>query len=559
MPKKREIMLQFNSKKHTPLLAFILLILLSTIAYMKQEVEVLDLPTYKKLLADNAFTSAKISGKNVLLQTSDKSYTILIDGVDLEKLLDHVPVSIDSGSVLSEEMLTFILFFLFLLILIFYGKKTRREEEQIEKQMQHSYAEHASSFYQKRTPAKSKIRFLDVAGIDSVKEELMEVVDFLKNPKKYKDFGITLPRGVLLIGPPGVGKTLIAKAVAGEADVPFFYQSGASFVQIYVGMGAKRVRELFASAKAAAPAIIFIDEIDAVGRSRGAMSHNDERDATLNQLLTEMDGFEDSSNVIVIAATNQLEVLDEALLRAGRFDRRVFISLPNLLERKEILRVHLKGKAHSVKLTDIAKMTVGFSGAALATLVNEAAIYALNQQATKIAKSHFLAVKDKVLLGKKKVLSFSEEEKKIQATYQAAKALAAYWYEIDFDKVTIIGSSFKDIDREIISKTQMLAKIKLYLSGMIATQLFYEEYFSNASEDIAKAKLLASEMVERYGMGEGLFPAPIDSANILDEAIEDVEAVLYKMKGTLESISSILVEEESISKEEIKRLIDDVL
>jgi len=548
---------RFNVKKHTPLIALLLLLFLSAIAYYKQDINVIDLPTYKKLLNDKQFIAAEIVDRNVILQTKEDSYSILIDGVDLEKLLDKVPVSVADSEEYTEEIFTFLLFLMLLLVLIYFGRR-QKPQELPQQQMQSSLVQDAA-FHKKMIPVKTKITFKDVAGIESVKSELTEVVDFLKHPKKYQNFGIKLPRGVLLVGPPGVGKTLIAKAVAGEAGVPFFYQSGSSFVQIYVGMGAKRVRELFASAKAAAPSIIFIDEIDAVGRMRGGMNRNDERDATLNQLLTEMDGFEDNSNVIVLAATNQIDILDEALLRSGRFDRRVFISLPNLEERKAILKVHLKGKPHNVRFHDIAKMSVGFSGAALATLVNEAAIYALNEKAEKISKDHFLAVKDKVLLGKRKVLSFSEEEKQIQATYQAAKALCAYWYEIDFDKVSIIGGSFKDVDREIVSRSQMLSKIKLYLSGMIATNIFYDETFSNASEDVAKAKLLSSDMVERYAMGEGILASQLDSANILDEAIEEVEAFLFKMKDAIKAIEKVLLEEESISKEALKSVVDDFL
>jgi ATP-dependent metalloprotease FtsH len=549
---------KFSIKKHTPLLTLLLLIALSVVAYYKQSIHVIDLPTYKTFLEKGLFTSAKIEDRNVILTTAEGTYSIIIDGVDLEVLLDKVPVSISKSNLYIEEIVTFLLFFLLLFALITFGKKERREEKS-STQLEGSFAQVEQNFYKKLAPTTSAITFKDVAGIESVKSELTEVVDFLKKPQKYKEFGIKLPRGVLLVGPPGVGKTLIAKAVAGEAGVPFFYQSGASFVQIYVGMGAKRVRELFASAKRMAPAIIFIDEIDAVGRSRGGAGRNDERDATLNQLLTEMDGFEDSSNVIVIAATNQIDILDEALLRAGRFDRRVFISLPNISERRDILKVHLEGKPHSVKYIDIARMTVGFSGAALATLVNEAAIYALNQKAKKIAKSHFLAVKDKVLLGKRKVLSYSEEEKQIQATYQAAKALSAYWYEIDFDKISIIGDSFKGVEREIESRSQMLAKVKLYLSGLVATNIFYDETFSNASEDVSKAKRLSQEMVERYAMGEGIIPTQMDSATILEEAIEDVEKFLYKMKDALKEIEKVLLEEESISKEKLKGMVDALL
>ncbi len=550
-------MLRFNAKKHIPLLTFILLIALSAIVYLRENILAIDLPTYQHFLEENLFKSAKIVDRNVILKTDEGTYSIIIDGVDLEKLLDKVPVSIEEKNSYSEEIFFFLLFFALALLLLFFGKKEK--EESAEPPKQNALAPHENAFYKKMQAKTSAVTFKDVAGIEDVKEELAEVVDFLKNPQKYQEFGITLPRGVLLVGPPGVGKTLIAKAVAGEAKVPFFYQSGASFVQIYVGMGAKRVRDLFATAKNMAPSIVFIDEIDAVGRVRGGMSHNDERDATLNQLLTEMDGFEDNSNVVVIAATNQIDVLDEALLRSGRFDRRVFISLPNIEERKEILKVHLKGKSHNIKYLDIAKMSVGFSGAALATFVNEAAIHALRRKADKISKKDFLDVKDKVLLGKRKVLSYSNEEKKIQATYQAAKALCAYWYEIDFDRVSIIGSAFKDVEREIESRSQMLSKIKLYLSGMIATNIFYEETFTNASEDVTKAKIVASEMVERYAMGEGILASGMESANILDEAIEDVEAFLFKMKDAVKAVETVLLEKESMTKEELKSVVDAFL
>jgi ATP-dependent metalloprotease FtsH len=414
------------------------------------------------------------------------------------------------------------------------------------------------SFHRKIEPSKSTITFDDVAGINEVKEELEEIVDYLKNPKRYVDFGIKLPKGVLLVGPPGVGKTLIAKAVAGEADVPFFYHSGASFVQIYVGMGAKRVRELFENAKKYTPSIIFIDEIDSVGKARGG-GRNDERESTLNQLLTEMDGFEDSSNIIVIAATNKIEMLDNALLRAGRFDRRVFISLPDIKERGEIIEIYLKDKKSDVKSRDIAKMTVGFSGAALSTLVNEAALNALKRDSLKIEMSDFFDVKDKVLLGKRKMLSFSEDEKKIQATYQAAKALSAYWYEVDFDKVTMINGFLKDVEKEIESKTQMHSKLKVYLSGFVASELFYNETYSNAAVDLKKAKDIANDMVQHYGMGDGILASSVDSANLIDEAIEDVEQFLARTKKAVKKLEVLLLKNESISKEELKRVVGEFL
>jgi ATP-dependent Zn protease len=323
-------------------------------------------------------------------------------------------------------------------------------------------------------------------------------------------------------------------------------------------MGAKRVRELFENAKRYAPSIIFIDEIDSVGKARGG-GRNDERESTLNQLLTEMDGFEDSSNIIVIAATNKIEMLDEALLRAGRFDRRVFVSLPNIKEREEIIEVYLRDKTHDVDSKEIAKLTVGFSGAALSTLVNEAALNALKNAKDKVSMQDFIDVKDKVLLGKRKILTYSEDEKKIQATYQAAKALSAYWYEVDFDKVTMINGFLKDVEKEIESKTQMLSKLKVYLSGFVASELFYHETFSNAALDLKKAKMIAEEMVQTYGMGDGILANSMDSASLIDEAIEDVEQFLARTKDAILKLESLLLENESVSRSELKRVVGEFL
>ncbi len=549
-----------NKRNLITLISFGLLILLSIIAYMHRPAQSIDLNTYENFLKNDLFTHAKISGNRVYLDTDEGHYTIIRAGIDIEKLLHKVPVDIEENRDYSDGI--FILVFLLstLLFTFLFGK---RREKQVQKETKDTQSqmmpeEQRLNAFRKISPATSSVTFKDVAGIEGVKEELFEIVDFLKNSQKYHDFGIKMPRGVLLVGPPGVGKTLIAKAVAGEAGVPFFYQSGASFVQIYVGMGAKRVRELFLNAKRYAPAIIFIDEIDAVGKARGG-GRNDEREATLNQLLTEMDGFEDNTNVIVIAATNKIEMLDEALLRSGRFDRRVFVSLPSIEEREAIIKVHLKGKKSDISTHDIAKMTVGFSGAALSTLVNEAAINALRMGHEKIGIDDFSAVKDKVLLGKKKIMSYSEEEKNIQATYQAAKALCAYWYEVDFDKVTMINDFLKEVEKEISSRTQMLSKLKVYLSGYVVSALYFDEVYTNCAQDIKKAKMIADEMVQIYAMGEGVYPAPIDSATLVDDAIEEVEGFLHKMEKSVKRISALLLEKESISKEELGEVVREFL
>jgi ATP-dependent metalloprotease FtsH len=392
----------------------------------------------------------------------------------------------------------------------------------------------------------SSVRFSDIAGITDVKEELEEIIDFLRHPKKYKQLDIRLPKGVLLEGPPGVGKTFISKAVAGEADVPFFYQSGASFAYVYVGMGPKRVSALFQKAKQMAPSIIFIDEIDAVGKSRGNL-RNDEREATLNQLLTEMDGFEESSGVIVIGATNKIDILDEALLRAGRFDRRIHISLPEMEERHKILQLTLRKKSHNVNTSELAKLTVGFSSAALTTLTNEAAIYALKQGRDSLITEDFLAVKEKVLLGKKRGLTFSEEERKVQAIYQGAKAVLASWLDIEYEKIGIITTKLVDQEHEILTKTKLLNLVKFYLAGSIASKLHFNEAFNNASNDIAEAKRIIHQMVNAYAMGENFLESPNLELEFLKESSMETTALLKTLQRAIEQVSHYLLENENIT------------
>jgi ATP-dependent metalloprotease FtsH len=545
-----------SKKLMISLMALSIVLGLLSFAYWRNQPVLIDLKMYEILMNQGAITKAKIEKNSIILYTPTQKYSIVKDGINLQELLRFVPVEADESSEFLQELM--LIFLIFVGAIVFFTLIGRRKKEQSEQyaQQRNQAFELETLMPARITPAVSKVRFADVAGIEGVKEELSEIVDFLKYPKKYQSYGIKLPRGVLLVGPPGVGKTMVAKAVAGEANVPFFYQSGASFVQIYVGMGAKRVRELFAKAKAYAPSIVFIDEIDAVGKARGGL-RNDEREATLNQLLTEIDGFEDSSGVIVIAATNRIEMIDEALLRSGRFDRRIFLPMPDLEDRKKILRIYLEGKPHDVDVEQVAKISVGFSGAALATFVNEAAINALRRNASVITVDDFQAVRDKVLLGKRKVMSLSEEEKRIQAIYQGAKALCAYWFEVEFDKITIMNDRLKEIDREIESKTQMLSKIKVYLAGIAATNLVYNERYSNSKEDLARARELAERMVGHYGMGKNLLPQASDVVALMADALKEVEQFIEGMRKPLESVANILIEKESISKEELAKVMHE--
>ncbi|XAK33619.1 ATP-dependent metallopeptidase FtsH/Yme1/Tma family protein [Campylobacter coli] len=525
------------------LISFLILCLLFGILYFKNEPKYIDENLYQSLLSQNLIEKAVIDKDEIWLKAKGESYVIVKDGIDIKVLLSKVPVEIKKDNTLWTFFVLFVFLIALLLSLVYFTRKKELAKYPISSktQAQTSTTNLESSNIK---PAISNITFNDVAGVDEVKMELSELVDFLQNPKKYKEFGVKMPKGVLMVGPPGVGKTLIAKAVAGEAGVPFFYQSGSSFVEIYVGMGAKRVRELFSRAKMMAPSIIFIDEIDAVGKARGEMS-NVERDSTLNQLLTQMDGFEDNSGVIVIAATNKIELMDPALLRSGRFDRRIFLSLPDFKDRLKILEIYMKGKNNNIDLNKIAKASVGFSGAGLETLVNEAAINALRRNSALVEESDFYAVLNKVLLGKKKILSFNDEEKVIQATYQAAKALSAYYFDIGFEKITLIEDRFKEYEHTIRSKSELINRIKVYLAGSRAMGLIYNESYTNSQNDFLKVKELFDYMMS-FDM--------LEEPN-LSEIKKELDEFLFPLKEKISMLAKILLEKEKIEYSDVKEVI----
>jgi len=446
---------------------------------------------------------------------------------------------------------------------------------------------------------RERITFKDVAGLQEAKEELKEIVDFLKNPKKFLDMGARIPRGVLLMGPPGTGKTLLARAVAGESNVPFFSISGSEFVEMFVGVGAGRVRSLFVTAKKAAPAIVFIDELDAVGRHRGAGlgGGHDEREQTLNQILVEMDGFERDTRVIVISATNRPDILDPALLRPGRFDRRVILDLPDINDREEILKIHCRGKPLSlnVNLREIAERTPGFSGADLANLVNEAAILAARRNKRQVFQEELLESIEKVLLGpERKSHILSKKEKEIAAFHEAGHALISSLVpEAEIvRKISIIargpaaGYTLKmpAEERKIKTKSEFLAELSVLLGGYCAEKLRFGEITTGAANDLERASKLARKLVKEYGMSslgpisfgkkeELVFlgreiseqrnysekiAAQIDREvnKFIKGAQNQATKLLKKNKKILDRIAKTLIEKETIEKGEFERLVE---
>jgi ATP-dependent metalloprotease FtsH len=546
----------FNSKfldrKNIKIILSLILLIVLLLAYatLRDKDALITHKQANVLYGKDKIKKVVIDGDYIHLKTADRGYKIYKDAINTAAFFSKYPVEVK-----GDKSYLFDLVLLAILIgSIFYLFRMMKINRLQQLRQIRSAREENAEIYEPVQALTSHVTFKDVAGIKDVKEELEEIIDFLREPQKYRELDIRLPKGVLLVGPPGVGKTLISKAVAGEAGVPFFYQSGASFVHIYVGMGAKRVSELFKKAKQMAPSIIFIDEIDAVGKSRGEF-RNDEREATLNQLLTEMDGFEESSGVIVIGATNKIEVLDEALLRAGRFDRRIHISLPDLEERAKTLELYLAHKPNNVNVEEVARMTVGFNSAALDTLTNEAAIFAMREGRKVVENSDFEAVKEKVLLGKRKILSFTEEERQIQAVYQAAKALVATWLDVEFEKIGIVTTRMILPEHEILSRSKLINRIKVYLAGSIATTLRYHEPFTNGSRDISQAKELVKKVIYTYAMSEDFIVTPVQEEELLRNTVSEVHTLLGTLDQALSDTSDYLLQHENITPEVCRKIL----
>jgi cell division protease FtsH len=475
------------------------------------------------------------------------------------------------------------------------------------RQMQNSGNSQAMNFGKSRarlaSDGKRRITFTDVAGVDEAVEELREVVDFLRDPKKYEALGAEIPKGVLLVGPPGCGKTHLAKAVAGEANVPFFYISGSDFVEMFVGVGASRVRDLFDQAKRRAPCLVFIDELDAVGRHRGTGigGTHDEREQTLNQMLVEMDGFEPNSGIIVLAATNRPDVLDPALLRPGRFDRRIVVDLPDLQGRAGILSIYSRNKPidASIAMEELAQRTPGFSGADLKNVVNEAALLAAREGCKKVEPDHMYEAIDRVVAGpERKSRIISDREKQVIAYHELGHAIVGHVLMPDdpVHKVSILPRgqalgytlNFPSEDRFLISKQQILNRISMTLGGRAAEELVFGDVTTGAQNDLQRATEMVRNMVTKYGMSEELGPIQFGNQHenpflgrsmtedrnysdeiafridqevkrIITECFEQAKLALNSLRQRLDYIAEMLIEKEHLNRDDFERLMNNPL
>jgi cell division protease FtsH len=547
--------------------------------------------TYPPLTTGDANTA----NENVPRATSDRFVVTLlpVSDPDLVETLRANGVTVNAQTVQINPILGFLINFGPLLIIIgFFIWSARRAQRNM-----------GGVFGFGRTQArqynaeKPSVTFADVAGQDAAKSELVEVVDFLKEPDKYIALGARIPRGVLLVGPPGTGKTLLARAVAGEASVAFFSIAASEFVEMFVGVGASRVRDLFGKAKAAAPAIVFIDEIDAVGRQRGAGlgGGNDEREQTLNQMLSEMDGFDQSETVIVMAATNRPDVLDPALLRPGRFDRQVTVGLPDRTGRLDILKVHVRGKplSNDVNLTDIAQMTIGFSGADIANLANEAALTAARGNKKQITRGDFTEAFERIVLGTQSPPLSNEKERRVVAYHEAGHALvAALTPGADQAyKVTIVPRGqalgvtafLPEEDRRNLPRNYLLGQMRVLLGGRAAEQIVFGDVTTGASNDLQRVTSIARRMVSQFGMSDAVgqlnfgederqpflgyslsqgrsyseeTAARIDAEvrRLVDEAYSDTLAALSENRPKLDALADELLRNEIVEKERVMEL-----
>ena len=570
---------------------------------VKARVTEVDYGTFMSMIEQKKIGNVEVDDDQIIFTDKDDAKKFYKTGAMNDPTLTQRLY--DSGAKFSKDietttspLVSFLLTFVLPLIIFiglgqYMGKKLM-EQAGGKNSMAFGFGKSNAKVY---VPSTQGIHFSDVAGEDEAKESLSEIVDYLHNPKKYSDVGASMPKGVLLVGPPGTGKTMLAKAVAGEANVPFFSMSGSEFVEMFVGMGASKVRDLFSQAKEKAPCIVFIDEIDAIGKKRdGQFSSNDEREQTLNQLLTEMDGFQENIGVIILAATNRPETLDPALTRPGRFDRRVPVELPDLAGREAILKVHAKKikTADDVNFHTIARMASGASGAELANIINEAALRAVRNNRTVVNESDLEESIETVIAGyQKKNAVLSDSEKKVVAYHEIGHALVAAMqsHSAPVQKITIIPRTSGALgytmqvdqgDKYLLTKQELENKIATFTGGRAAEELVFGEITTGASNDIEQATKLARAMITRYGMsedfdmvaletvsnqylgGDASLACSADTQNEIDRKVvelvkrqhEKASKILADNRGKLDELAKYLYEKETITGEEFMSILN---
>ena len=570
---------------------------------IKARVVEVDYGTFMSMIEQKKIGNVEVKNDQIIFTEKDNEKVIYKTGAMNDPTLTQRLY--DSGAKFSKDietttspivsfLLTFVLPLLIFIGLGQYMAKKLMEQAGGKDSLAFGFGKSNAKVY---VPSTQGIHFSDVAGEDEAKESLAEIVDYLHNPKKYSDVGASMPKGVLLVGPPGTGKTMLAKAVAGEANVPFFSMSGSEFVEMFVGMGASKVRDLFSQAKEKAPCIVFIDEIDAIGKKRdGQLSSNDEREQTLNQLLTEMDGFQENIGVIILAATNRPETLDPALTRPGRFDRRVPVELPDLAGREAILKVHAKKikTADDVNFHTIARMASGASGAELANIINEAALRAVRNNRTVVTEADLEESIETVIAGyQKKSAVLSDDEKKVVAYHEIGHALVAAMqsHSAPVQKITIIPRTSGALgytmqvdqgDKYLLTKQELENKIATFTGGRAAEELVFGEVTTGASNDIEQATKLARTMITRYGMsddfdmvaletvsnqylgGDASLACSADTQNEIDRKVvelvkrqhEKASKILADNRAKLDELAKYLYEKETITGEEFMSILD---
>ena len=570
---------------------------------IKARVVEVDYGTFMSMIEQKKIGNVEVKNDQIIFTEKDNEKVIYKTGAMNDPTLTQRLY--DSGAKFSKDietttspivsfLLTFVLPLLIFIGLGQYMAKKLMEQAGGKDSLAFGFGKSNAKVY---VPSTQGIHFSDVAGEDEAKESLAEIVDYLHNPKKYSDVGASMPKGVLLVGPPGTGKTMLAKAVAGEANVPFFSMSGSEFVEMFVGMGASKGRDLFSQAKEKAPCIVFIDEIDAIGKKRdGQLSSNDEREQTLNQLLTEMDGFEENIGVIILAATNRPETLDPALTRPGRFDRRVPVELPDLAGREAILKVHAKKikTADDVNFHTIARMASGASGAELANIINEAALRAVRNNRTVVTEADLEESIETVIAGyQKKNAVLSDDEKKVVAYHEIGHALVAAMqsHSAPVQKITIIPRTSGALgytmqvdqgDKYLLTKQELENKIATFTGGRTAEELVFGEVTTGASNDIEQATKLARAMITRYGMsddfdmvaletvsnqylgGDASLACSADTQNEIDRKVvelvkrqhEKASKILADNRAKLDELAKYLYEKETITGEEFMSILD---